>query len=211
MFRLKRFAALLFPCISMGLIIEAENLGIVGKTWPIEEPDLFLQIASKLENYRDSDRLKEINADFANRVYASVHRPHRVLGIRRTTDPRVFFHDPTITLHRDIKTSDGKILASQGEQFNPLDYTPMNQRLLFFDGNDPEQVNWAKEQLRISKYQFTVSPILIDGPVIELSNQWGQQIYFDQRGVLTRRFQIQQVPARVSRDDNLLKIEEVKP
>ena len=211
MFRLHRFAALLIPCFSMTVFCEAEDLGTVGKTWPIEEPDLFMQIANKLEEYERSGRLSELNEHFAERVNASIEQPTRISGISRTTTPRVFYHDPSITIQRDIITPHGQVLASKGNQFNPLDHVPMNQRLLFFDGNDSEQLSWAQEELNTSNPQLQISLILIDGPAIKLSKQWEQQIFFDQRGVLIKKFEIRQVPATVSRDGNLLRIEEVEP
>lgn len=211
MFRCQRFAALLIPCFSMTLFCEAEDLGTVGKTWPIEEPDLFTQIATKLEEYQRSGRLSELNEHFAQRANASIEHPTRVIGISRTTIPRVFYHDPSITIQQDIITPDGQVLARKGDQLNPLDHIPMNQHLLFFDGNDSEQLSWAKEQLNFSDHQLQISLILIDGSAIELSKQWEQQIFFDQQGVLTTRFEIRQVPASVSRDGNLLRIEEVEP
>ncbi len=210
MFRSKRFAALLILCFSMSEFSSAEDLGTVGKTWPIQEPDLFMQIANKLEDYENSGRLGEINELFAKRVRASIEHPLPVAGVTRTVTPRVYSYDPTITLRQDIVTADGQILARKGDHFNPLDYIPMNQLLLFVDGTDRKQLNWAKKQLNSLSHNTRISLILINGPVLKLSKQWEQQIYFDQKGVLTTKFDIQQVPARVSRDGNLLRIEEVE-
>lgn len=211
MFRLKRYAALLIPCFSMALLCEAKNLGTVGMTWPIVEPDLFAQIANKLENFEKSGYLDETNKNFVAKVNATIERPPRVSGVKRTNIPRVFFHDPSITLTKDIITPNGQILAERGDKFNPLDYTPMNQILLFFNGNDQEQVDWVLKQMDETTFNQYISPILIDGPVLELSKHWERQVYFDQKGVLTSKFEIQQVPARVLRDGNLLRIEEVIP
>lgn len=211
MFPLKRYAALLIPCFSVALLCEAKNLGTVGMTWPIGESDLFAHIANKLENFEKSGYLVETNKNFIATVNATIERPPRVSGIKRTNVPRVFFHDPSVTLTKDIITPNGQILAKRGDQFNPLDFTPMNQILLFFNGNDREQVVWALKQIRGAMLNQHVSPILIDGPVLELSKQWERQVYFDQKGVLTSKFEIRQVPARVLRDGNLLRIEEVIP
>lgn len=211
MFRLKRYAALLIPCFSVALLCEAKNLGTIGQTWPIGEPDLFDQIANKLEDFEKSGYFVETNETFAAKVNATIERPPRVSGIKRTSVPRVFFHNPSVTLNNDIKTPNGRILAKRGDQFNPLDYTPMNQILLFFNGNDQEQVTWALRQIHDAKFNQYVSPILTDGPVLELSKHWERQVYFDQKGVLTSKFEIRQVPARVLRDGNLLRIEEVIP
>ena len=187
----------------------ANDLGVRGAVFPVTEPDLFAEIAGKLARLEAAGEIDRINERLRQRALASAERPSSVPGLTRTDTPRRFHVDPTITVLEDIITPDGQLIARAGERFNPLDYVPMRQTLLFFDGEDERQVAWAKDRLHDGEALF--SPILVAGPVLELTRDWERQVFFDQGGTLTTRFGITQVPARVSRDGDLLLVEEVMP
>ncbi|WP_031553105.1 type-F conjugative transfer system protein TraW [Parvularcula oceani] len=187
----------------------AKDLGVRGAVFPVTEPDLFAEIAGKLARLEAAGAIDRINERLRQQALASAERPSPVPGLTRTDTPRRFHVDPTITVLDDIVTPDGQVIARAGERFNPLDYMPMRHTLLFFDGDDAGQVAWAKEGLH--ERGTLVSPILVAGPVLELTRDWERQVFFDQGGTLTTRFGITQVPARVSRDGNLLLVEEVMP
>lgn len=195
----------------LGLFFEAaaQDLGVRGDVFPVTEPDLFEEIARKFTAMEASGEVEAVNAKLKNRALSGAERPPRVVGMEHTTKPRAFHFDPTITLKEDIATPDGQVIGRTGQSFNPLDYTPMRQRMIFFDGDVETQVAWAEAEIADS--EGLVSPILIGGPVLELTRAWERQVYFDQGGKLTGRFGITQVPARVSRDGDLLLIEEVTP
>jgi conjugal transfer pilus assembly protein TraW len=206
MYRAVAFAA------SLSLFCEAvsaENLGVRGAVFLVAEPDLFAKIAAKFERLEKSGEVDAVNERLNSRALAMAERPTHVEGIIATTAPRSFHYDPTVTLKEDIVTPGGQVIARAGERFNPLDYTPMRQHMIFFDGDDPVQVAWAK--LEIGKSEALVSPILVAGPVLDLSRDWGRQVFFDQGGKLTGTFGVTQVPARISRDGDLLLVEEVAP
>lgn len=200
-------AASLALCCSYAA--SAEDLGLRGEIFPVTEPDLFAQIAAKFAAMEETGEVDRINQMLRDRSVARMERPPAVIGISKTVTPRAFHYDPTVTLVEDITTPDGQVIARAGEQFNPLDYTPMRQRLIFFDGDDHEQVGWARAQTEAREVE--VSAILVNGPVLDLTRNWGFQVFFDQGGKLTGAFGITHVPARVSRDGDLLLVEEVTP
>lgn len=187
----------------------AEDLGMRGEVFPVIEPDLFSEIQAKFNRLEEIGEVDRINQRLRDRAIATAERPPRVEGIGRTTDPRSFHFDPTVIVQDDIVTPDGRVIAKAGDVFNPLDYTPMQQRLVFFDGDDLEQIEWARTEIAGSGAQ--VQPILIGGPVLELTRDWRRQVFFDQGGKITERFGITQVPARVTRDGHRLLVEEVQP
>ncbi|MEL7042502.1 MAG: type-F conjugative transfer system protein TraW [Pseudomonadota bacterium] len=200
-------AASLALCCSYAAF--AEDLGVRGELFPVTEPDLFAQIAAKFAAMEETGEVDRINQVLRDRSVARMERPPAVTGISKTITPRAFHYDPTVTLVEDITTPDGQMIARAGDAFNPLDYTPMRQRLIFFDGDDVEQVSWARAQTDNRGVQ--VSAILVNGPVLDLTRNWGFQVFFDQGGKLTGTFGITQVPATVSRDGDLLLVEEVTP
>jgi conjugal transfer pilus assembly protein TraW len=188
--------------------VAAQDLGVRGPLFEIEEPSLFEVIAEKYRALEASGEAARMKEQLRERTLAQVHRPKPVEGIGHTEEPRSWRFDPSITLARDIVLPDGRTLGRQGGTINPLDYTPMIQSLLFFDGDDEDQRAWARD---LTLGDPRINPILVNGPVIDLSRDWKRQLFFDQGGMLTTRFGITQVPARVTRDGDHLLIEEVLP
>mgnify|MGYP001792038942 CR=1 FL=1 len=187
----------------------AKDLGIRGEVFPVAEPDLFSEIQSKFDRLEAAGEVDRLNERFRDRAIAAAERPPHVEGISNTVTPRSYLFDPTITVRDEIRTPDGTVLARAGDQFNPLDFTSMRQRLVFFDGDVPAQVEWAR--LEFDQSEEVVQPILIGGPVLELSRDWKRQVFFDQGGKLSSMFGIAHVPARVTREGNRLLVEEVLP
>ena len=64
---------------------------------------------------------------------------------------------------------------------------------------------WLKPQLA-GAGDFKI--ILVKGNIRETSDALNERIYFDQAGVLTTKFGFEHTPARVTRDNRVLKIEE---
>ena len=187
----------------------AKDLGVRGETFDIAERDLFTEIAEKFAAMEESGEVDVVNQRLRDRAIAAAHRPAPVEGLRPTSTPRAWAHDPGITLAKDIVTPNGQMIGRAGQRFNPLDYTPFHQTLIFFDADDPDQLAWAETEL--ARTDTLVQPVLVRGAVIDLMRDWKQPVWFDQRGDLIRRFGIKQVPARVSRQGDHLLIEEVTP
>ena len=66
------------------------------------------------------------------------------------------------------------------------------------------QVNWSMTQ-----NAERVKIILVNGAPLKLSNQYKRRFYFDQHGLLIKKFGIKQIPARVSQKNHSLQIEEI--
>ena len=62
----------------------------------------------------------------------------------------------------------------------------------------------------IDHYGGKVKPILVAGSYLDLMKAWQLSVYFDQQGVLTRKFGITQVPALVSQEGMRLRIDELR-
>lgn len=76
--------------------------------------------------------------------------------------------------------------------------------LLFFDGADEKQVEWAKAQGPGALW------ILVKGSPIALGEKEGREVFFDQFGMYTSRLNIEHIPAKaVCRGEEIL-VEEAK-
>lgn len=188
----------LFACSS---VLLARDLGVVGPVYPIAEQDMLQTIEERLTALEESGELTRIEEDAKARYQAYVERPEGV-RLPRATQNRTYYVDPSLTVPYDIKDHEGRIIHPAGTTINPLDYMTLSKQLLFFDGDDPVQVEWARSM--VDGDPVHIKPILTNGPVLALMKEWQVRLYFDQKGKLVERFRIQWLPAMVSQEENRL-------
>ena len=132
-----------------------------------------------------------------------------------------------VRYHGSISIEDDKenVIIRSGTKVNPLDTIPLSSNLLFFDGEDKEQITWIKAQIerkterekrtkktkdmKRAKRRKEIKLILVNGSIKSQSEIFNRPIYFDQGGRLIARFGIEHVPARVSQKGNVLLVEEL--
>ena len=79
---------------------------------------------------------------------------------------------------------------------------------LFFDGRDPEQRE-AVGRLVAKGGQLKVKPILVAGSWLDLTKAWKTQVFYDQKGTLSKRFGITAVPAVIRQQGKMLVLDEI--
>ncbi|MGL5720267.1 MAG: type-F conjugative transfer system protein TraW [Alphaproteobacteria bacterium] len=198
--------ALLF--LAFGLILAIGNvmgadLGVRGATFPIQEPDMLTQLEMRLKSLEASGELEKLQKNLVGTVSATIQKPKAVGGLQKTKAFRSFTWDPTIVLPFDLKDAKGTVFYQAGRRLNPLHHRAYEKILFFLDGRDVEQIDWVKEQ-PLSKGIV----ILVAGSPTDVSQALGVRCFFDQKGLLTQKFGIQQVPARVQSEGEVLRIEE---
>lgn len=196
--------ALLLPfCLACVPAAEARDYGQQGAVFPVIERDLLEQIHTRLTAMEKSGETKRLNQELQRRTAARVNRPEPVDGLVRASAARRWSFDPTITLETDIRGAKGELIHVRGTRVNPLDSVPLRADLLFFDGDDPDQLAWALSQSRGAKL------ILTKGAPLELMKARQRRFYFDQGGKLIRHFGIGAVPARVRQQGRALEVSEI--
>ena len=83
---------------------------------------------------------------------------------------------------KDITDHEGKVLIKGGTKVNPLDYVQWRNPVLFINGHNEDQVNWAENQ--------TGKIVLVEGKPFEVHKRLQRWIYFDQGGIAVKRFTI---------------------
>lgn len=152
-------------------------------------------INERLEGLEKSGQLEKLMTEFKQRVIDNSQRPPPVEGIQRADRYQQRWFDPSIKLTEDIKDNEGRVFARKGDVLNPLKTVPFMQTLYFIDGDDPDQMAWMKRQVP----ETVMSKIiLIKGSVPDTSEALDSRIYFDQNGVLSARFGLTKVPARIT-------------
>ena len=189
----------------MSQAVSARDYGQQGAVFPVIETDLLSVIQNKLATMQASGALDRANKELAARTEARVKRPPPVKGIVVASQSRSWIHDPTITVEQDLRDGKGRVIVARGTRVNPLDTVPLRQRLVFLDGDDPEQVAWAKTKTTALNAKL----ILVRGSPFALMKAEQRRFYFDQSGTLTTKFGVRAVPAVIEQVGRTLKVSEI--
>ena len=199
-----------FFCITATLVsgfcARARDLGTRGVIYPIEEQDPISLIQQKLKILEESGELERRNIELQKKTKAAVERPKPVEGILKAQKNRTFYFDPIYVVEEDLKDHTGRVFYKKGTKINPLETVTLSHGLLFFDGDDVSQKEWAKQKLQNGHVRL----ILVKGAPLSLSEEWKVPVYFDQGGLLVKKLKITHVPALVTRTGLRLRIEEIK-
>lgn len=183
--------------------VQAKDFGVMGHTYQITEQDIIQYIKEKL----GSTDMAKLQTEQQETVRKTVERPQEVAGIIDTKEPKEYFYDPTFTLEEDLVDHEGVLIHAAGTKVNPLEKLRLTNDLVFINGDNKKQVEFALAHYRERKSKTKI--ILTKGSPIELQKTHKTWFYFDQLGMITGKFGIKQVPAIVAQDGLVLKINEV--
>jgi conjugal transfer pilus assembly protein TraW len=184
----------------------AADLGTIGPVYPIAEPDMLDEIQAVLKAKQTSGELERLQQTAYKRMRGQIETPAAVAGVSRARRPRTWNVDPSVRFDESVVDHEGRVVIPGGTLANPLAVVRLSSVLLFIDGRDRAQVATARRLMDSSA--ALVKPILTAGSPVALARLWKRQVFFDQGGRLVQRFGIQAVPAKVSQDGLVLKVEE---
>lgn len=176
-------------------LAQAVDLGTWGDLYPIAEPDMLMTIYNRLHDMEQRGELAKQQAAFKQRVIENSLRPAPVTGLTVAQENSTHYVDPSFVVSQDMTDHQGRIFAHKGERHNPLEFVSFMQTLYFIDADDPRQIAWLKQQ----KTATSVSKvILVKGDIRASTRTLDTRIYFDQQGIMSRKFALTAVPARVT-------------
>lgn len=214
-FTLKYYAtAILIPIGNTATLLhcntaQAKCLGTHGVIYPIEEVDPIQVLQQKLKVMEETGELEQRNRELQQKTRVSIERPKPVEGVTKTTKSRIFYYDPTYVVKEDLYDHQARKFAKKGDRINPLETITLSTNLIFFDGDDEEQLDWVKEQLSKIAENKESSLVLVKGAPLKLAEELNRHVYFDQSGTLTKKLEIKHIPAVLSQEKLRLKIEEI--
>lgn len=176
--------------------------GTHGHTFPIEEEDLIEYLQKRMESLSLAE-IGKINHSLRANYEKHLLEPAPVPNLSRAREYAIHYYDPTVVAKQEIRDGQGNIIVKKGSSYNPLNDHSLKEELLFFDGSDSLHVAWAKSLGEETKW------ILTSGRPLEIEEQEKRPVYFDQNGLLTQKLKIATIPARVTQEDNRLKIETI--
>ena len=193
--------------LSLGAAAAAKDLGRVGPVYAIGEPDMLNDLRAQLEEKKKTGELEKVMREAKARTIAQIEQPSPVAGIQTARVARSFHYDPTVRFDEPVVDNDARTIIAAGTVANPFAATRYNSTLLFFDGRDPKQVQFAKALADAGG--LNLRPILVAGSPIQIMRAWRRPVFFDQGGVIVKRLGIHAVPARVRQDGAKVLIEEL--
>ena len=183
----------------------ARDYGVHGQLFGIVEPSLLNIIKARIGTMMENGEWDDIKTGMQDRTKAYIKRPYPVLGLMPVETYREFTVDLSITLQQDIADHRGQVFATRGTIVNPLDYSTFSKRIVFFDGDDPAQVDYA---LSLGNELDTLL-VITNGAPLELTRVHGRRFYFDQGGHMVEGFGVTRVPSVVSRADPVMLVQEI--
>jgi conjugal transfer pilus assembly protein TraW len=180
-----------------------KDLGVVGKTYPIVEPDIIIEMKRKMAN---QERLN--SAMLRNRL--KDYKPADLQQLPKATKDNQKIVDMTYTLPADLLDAEGKVIYPKGFTFNPLDYVTFRRGLVILDGNDSEQLRWFENSPYYESHQAML--LITDGSAYDLISQLQRPVFYLTKDIATR-LQLAAVPSVVIQEQDKMQIFEfeVKP
>ena len=195
--------AVLTACCSA----QAEDLGQVGRAWPVAERDMTELLIARLREKEKSGELAKLHEGMRERARDYVRAPHS-LNLPRAKASRSYLFDPSVTVPYDLADDKGRVFYKAGQRVNPLEHRSLTRRIVFLDAADPAQLDWLRRELA----QLGAVKLVLTGGSPEAVRKAVQRpVWFDQDGSLVKTFGIAAVPATVAQEGQQLRIREVRP
>lgn len=201
-FRLAQILIMVCSFSSSLAIANVEDFGTRGHLFDIEEESIIEEIMNKLKMAETDGTLEKLNEEFIAKVKVKILRPNPVANISKSKTNRSWTYDPSFTQEKNIKDEKGRIIVAAGTRVNGLEKLKWGEPMIFINGDDKDQVEWVKKQ--------SGKIVLVSGAPLELGDSLKRPVFFDQGGMLCRRFKIEAVPAIIEQEETLLKISEIK-
>jgi len=161
------------------------DLGIYGTVWEIKEVNLKQLITEELQKVD----LKKIELSYKSQAeHFGEHLKPNVLSSAEET--KTFYIDPSVSLSKNIIIN-GKVIYKKDTLVNPLTIIRPTENMLFFDGDDKDQLNFALKAQKSEPYRLML--VMTKGDPIRLANKIHSPIYYATDGIISR-FHIEKIP-----------------
>ena len=179
--------------------LAAKDFGIQGHLFSIEEENLMTVLQKKFSQKLSSLDLQEL----LKKMGENAKHPLPSINLTEAAEYRLFHYDPSYIAQETITDNHGTIIIPKGTKINPLQTVHLKDGLLFLDGDNPKHIAWARKEKGSFKW------ILVRGNPLALEEKEKRPIFFDQRGISISKLHLHHIPARVTQDGLVLKVEEI--
>jgi conjugal transfer pilus assembly protein TraW len=196
--------------------IHAEDFGMRGQVYPADR-DGREQLKDLMRQKEKSGEIEKYWLDYRSKTIDAVKNPSP-LGIRSNYLPRSELRDLRFTIPSDFVNEKGLVIAKKGTVIEPLKIQPLVSGLVFIDGRDQKQIDYAIKRGRAEPLKI----VLTAGSPYDLrvkykdAEWWGGKtipFYFDQRKMIISSLQrlygidVNSVPVTLTQRGDKLSIE----
>ena len=207
--------ALSIACIQT--LSNAQNLGVRGSTYE-KDRDGREQIKDILREKEKNGELAKFWSDYRAKTIDAIKNP-APLGVATNFTKKSELRELKFTFPQDILDEKGRVVVKKGTLVEPLKILPLTAGLIFIDGRDPKQVEYAIAKGRKQPMKI----VLTAGSPYALRHQFKNAIwsngtqtipfYFDQQkniiNTLNRLYgvDVKSVPVALSQQGTRLLVE----
>lgn len=190
------------PLIILSLLLMAspayaKNLGAIGTTYSIVEPDIVEEIKAKV----DQEKLAKFMAEQRQK-----YKPKDIHALPTAKRDRTFFVDMTFTLDHDIHGENGEVMYQRGLTWNPLEYVSPPE-LLVINGEDAKQVDWFEKSPYYKNLKIKL--LLSAGYAAPMVKQLDRPVFYLTKSIADR-LQLAAAPCVITQNGKKMMVQEVK-
>ena len=194
----------------------AEDLGAKAPGFAIDQ-DGREQLKAIARQKVDQGAFEAYKKEFIKRNLDAIKNP-APLGIKTAYGQRTELKEARYVMPADVKDQNGRIVARRGTVIEPIKISPLQAGLLFIDGRDEAQIQYALRAYRAAPLKI----ILVAGSAFDLRVRFKDLIingsktvpfYFDQRAMILRqlnslyRIDINTVPALLTQEGGKVRLD----
>jgi conjugal transfer pilus assembly protein TraW len=202
--------------LAVPLVAQAEDLGTRGRTAPVDR-DAREQMKDKIRQKEASGELARFWADYRNKAVDAIKRP-APLGVPTDARLRTELHQLRFVMPQDYRDESGRVVVRRGTVIEPLKIQPLTTGLIFIDGRDEAQVQYAlaagrRERLKIVLTAGSPYDLRVRFKDVSWNGTPTVPFYFDQRKLIINQLQrlygiqLRSVPAKLTQQGSQLQIE----
>ena len=215
MIPLRHFVLSALVCLVSATAL-AEDLGAKAPGFAIDQ-DGREQLKAIARQKVDQGAFEAYKKEFIKRNLDAIKNP-APLGIKTAYGQRTELKEARYVMPADVKDQNGRIVARRGTVIEPIKISPLQAGLLFIDGRDEAQIQYALRAYRAAPLKI----ILVAGSAFDLRVRFKDLIingsktvpfYFDQRAMILRqlnslyRIDINSVPALLTQEGGKLRLD----
>ena len=194
----------------------AEDLGSKAPVFPVDQ-DGREQLKALAKQKVDQGAFEAYKQEFIKRNVDAIKNP-APLGIKTVYGHRIELKEARYVMPSDVKDQEGRIVARRGTVIEPLKINPLQAGMIFIDGRDEAQVQYAIKAYRATPLKI----VLVAGSAFDLRVRFKDLVingsrtvpfYFDQRAMIIRqlnsvyKIDISSVPALLTQVGDKVRLE----
>jgi conjugal transfer pilus assembly protein TraW len=176
---------------------------VIGPTFDIEEPNILKVIQERIAKMDWKAEVERVKQNVLTKRTTGGHLPP-------ASKDDSYLVDLTIVNNQDLQGTNGEVFAQAGTTVNPFDYMTTQKRFIFFDANDPEQLEQAVRWRQQHDYTTLITTLpLRTVEARKAAHERLRQPIYEINQMIVNRFRLTAVPAIAYQEGRMLRVDVV--